>query len=53
MQAIVASIGDAHTTMQLARVPGYQVLPIGFRWYEDGIWAVAAAPEYRDWLGNI
>jgi hypothetical protein len=43
MMKIVAMVGDAHTNI---RSP-YAALPIGLRWFSDGLYVVWAAQEYQ------
>ena len=48
LMAIIASVGDAHTTL-IPRVNRY--LPFEFYWFAEGLHIIAAAPELQDWLG--
>lgn len=48
LMAIIASVGDAHTTL-IPRVNRY--LPFEFYWFAEGLHVIAAAPELREWLG--
>ena len=48
MMQLVAMVGDAHTKLYS---PNSTVLPIRFRWFSDGLFVNAAAPEYSQALG--
>lgn len=48
LMAIVASVGDAHTTL-IPRVNRY--LPFEFYWFAEGLHIIAAAPDLKEWLG--
>lgn len=48
LMAIIASVGDAHTTL-IPRVNRY--LPFEFYWFAEGLHIVAAPPELQNWLG--
>ena len=45
MSRIIASIGDAHTTVKL---PINYVLPLEFYWFKEGIYVVKALEEYKE-----
>ena len=47
LMAIVAAIGDAHTTV-IPTVNHY--LPFEFYWFAEGLHIVAARPEHQEWL---
>ena len=47
MMKLVAMVGDAHTAVYASYTP----LPIAFRWFSDGLFVNAAAPEYSSALG--
>lgn len=48
MMKLVAMVGDAHTVVYS---PLFTFLPIRFRWFSDGLFVNAAAPEYSQALG--
>jgi len=49
LSALIASAGDGHTSIHLdsaqAQPAGFVLLPIEFRWFADGIFVTAAAPD--------
>jgi uncharacterized protein (TIGR03437 family) len=47
MMQLAAMVGDAHTSVHSPFTP----LPIRFRWFSDGLFVNAAAPEYSQALG--
>jgi uncharacterized protein (TIGR03437 family) len=47
MMNLAAMVGDAHTSVHSPFTP----LPIRFRWFSDGLFVNAAAPEYSQALG--
>jgi uncharacterized protein (TIGR03437 family) len=47
MMKLVAMVGDAHTSVYSP----FPILPIRFRWFSDGLFVNAAAPEYSRALG--
>jgi hypothetical protein len=50
---LVASIGDAHTNIQSwGRPDAFRRLPLTLYWFQDGIFVVAAAEQYRTLLGG-
>jgi uncharacterized protein (TIGR03437 family) len=53
---LVAMAGDAHTSVSLsgsaAAKMGFQLLPLQFRWLDDGVFVTGAAPPYSQALGT-
>jgi len=53
--ALVAMAGDPHTHLYLGGPPaaamGFQQFPLYFRWLDDGVFAIDAAPQYSQALG--
>lgn len=53
--ALIAMAGDPHTHLYLggpaAAALGFQQFPLLFRWLDDGVFVVAAAPQYSEALG--
>ncbi|MCX7711659.1 MAG: S41 family peptidase [Clostridia bacterium] len=47
VQKIMASIGDAHTSINIG---AEQMIPLEFYWFKDGFYVINAAPEYHDLL---
>ena len=51
LSALVALIGDAHTTLGLeganAAAVGFRKFPIVFQWLDDGVFVTSAAGEYK------
>jgi uncharacterized protein (TIGR03437 family) len=56
LSQLIAMAGDAHTAIALngtAAAPiGFQTLPLGFRWLEDGIFVTSTIPSYSRALGS-
>ena len=51
MARIVAMAGDAHTAITLTQTPaGFRSLPLSLYWFQDGLYVLAAAGEYRQAL---
>jgi hypothetical protein len=48
MMSIVALVGDAHTSL---RYGGFHQYPLQLRWFKDGLFVVAATPDFRQALG--
>lgn len=48
MMQLVAMVGDAHTAVHSPFTP----LPVRFRWFSDGLFVNAAAPDYSQALGT-
>jgi hypothetical protein len=54
LMQIVSAIGDGHTNLpwwELGPKLGFRSYPLVFRWFSDGLFAVAAAPEYQQAVG--
>jgi uncharacterized protein (TIGR03437 family) len=56
LSQLIAMAGDAHTAIGLngtaAAAIGFQTLPLGFRWLDDGIFVSSTIPDYARALGN-
>lgn len=52
LAGLVAMAGDPHTALDINTAAGFQHLPMQFRWLDDGVFVVAAAPEYAQALGT-
>ncbi len=51
MARIVAMAGDAHTSVGLTQTPpGFRALPLSLYWFQDGLYVIGAASEYRQAL---
>ncbi|MGA2267419.1 MAG: hypothetical protein ABSH44_03015 [Bryobacteraceae bacterium] len=51
MARIVAMAGDAHTAIWLTQTPpGFRALPLSLYWFQDGLYVISAASEYRQAL---
>ncbi len=48
---LVALLGDGHSRVHLHGSEGFQTIPLGLRWFTDGLYVLAAAPEYRPAIG--
>jgi uncharacterized protein (TIGR03437 family) len=55
LAALIAMPGDPHTHLYLggpaAAAMGFQQFPLLFRWLDDGVFVVGAAPQYSQALG--
>jgi hypothetical protein len=52
MAAIVALAGDGHTNLWLTQRPAaFRMLPLRVKWFTDGLFVTAAAPDYTQALG--
>jgi hypothetical protein len=51
MQRIVASIGDAHTSIPLVQMTS-RVLPVRLRWFPDGLFVTQAAESFSPAIGK-
>ncbi|MEK7406545.1 MAG: hypothetical protein AAB225_15695 [Acidobacteriota bacterium] len=49
MMRIVAAAGDGHTAV--FPLPSWRRLPVALRWFQDGLFVIAAAPEHSRALG--
>ncbi|MBX9602186.1 MAG: hypothetical protein K2X35_14355 [Bryobacteraceae bacterium] len=53
MAAMIAMAGDSHTWLNLSQKDAAMArFPLQFRWFSDGLFVVAAAPEYRNAIGT-
>jgi hypothetical protein len=50
MSNLVNSLGVAHTWLQIGQGP-FQLLPLRFRWFDDGLIVYATTPELSDLAG--
>src|SRR5579885_3846397 len=49
---LVASLGDGHTSVWGARKPEFALtFPLAFYEFSDGLYIVAAAPQYKNLVG--
>lgn len=51
MMRIVASIGDGHTRLYSRSETIFTRLPLELRWLSDGLFVIAASPEYEQAVG--
>jgi hypothetical protein len=49
LKQIIASVGDAHTTISWP--PWFRYYPLGLYWFDDSLYVVTAAAAYRQALG--
>ena len=52
LQALVASIGDPHTDVEWPSPTPFQILPLSFYWFDEGIYVTAAPAKYQKLLGG-
>jgi hypothetical protein len=52
LQALVASIGDPHTDIAWPSPRPFQILPLSFYWFDDGVYVIAAPNQYKELLGG-
>ncbi len=52
MGRIVASVGDAHTTLMPAHPETYHMFPLALQWFSDGLFVVGCPAPYAALLGH-
>jgi hypothetical protein len=52
MQSLVAAIQDAHTDITWPYPSPFQLLPLSFYWFDDGIYVTGASAQYQNLLGG-
>ena len=51
LMRLTAMIGDGHTGFRWGPIAANGIAPLGFYWFEDGIYVRSAAPQYADLIG--